>query len=646
MLSPCNRRLALAAALAGALLAPVHTGGLRLEPSGELLSAEVIAAGLKYPAGLAADPRSDLLFVAESGANRISVIRKKTFEPVLSDQFTVSRDLPAWAYTAQRDEAFWLRAALRKPVGLAFDNDGRLFVAEADKGGRLLCFEPLRDGLQLAHAIPTPWLDTSYGFTSVAVDSTGRVFVTTREADPKAVLVFGSIAVRESNGNWWLVDHGPFADFSNVAITRNGGTLVVGEHRSADVSWYDVDRQIELGTMPRIDGVRHVAVLPDGTTLASLSREDGTWSVAEIDPLNHNVAEWVGQLGEIGGLYVHPESGDVFVSLAREGKILRLRRLGENTWRDEEKMRQLTKAFALEKALPPKEWPEFFRKFIQTLDVIQAVNQPVVNQVPTPGGSPVMCMTMTEFASAVPVVAAKVKARLLSPPEIEPDPIEEISFVLFYPNQSVVTHKTAAPSVSLFRVKHKSGRVARTRFMPNKSGRALTEDMDWDEMPEVLVSFPSGYLAAESGLTEEGLIRVYFLGMGLGPDYWINLHRLQEDKNHMLVEKLGGRKVEYALEPFTEGGEKNPTVLVAGLKIFDKGWLNLGPYPVTWSLVSNEDKPLKFKHGVKLAELTPDKIRTEPLLAQSYERELTKDEISIYRRLILRAATRWSKQGL
>ncbi|MFH0880042.1 MAG: hypothetical protein V2A34_10050 [Lentisphaerota bacterium] len=626
------------------VLVPALSEGLRLEPSKELLSAEVVAVGLQGPLGMAVDPKSSSIYVAESVGNRIVRLADKASVPVITGGFKINDAIPAWAFSSERTLEFWTAPDFRKPAGLAFDVKGNLYVAEGGAGGRLLCFESFRDGAALARVLPTPWIETTYGYDSVHVDPGGRLFATSQDADRGAILAFGSVMMRETDGNWWLVDYGPFSEFSNIAVSPGGETMVVGEYRTADINWYDVTRQVEIGTMKSVEGLRHVVLLPDGTTLVSLSREDGTWSIIEVDPLAHTMWEWAGGLSEIGGLMAHPDNGDVYVSLVKEGKIMRFHRLKPVPARNNmNKLADLTQTFELEKALPPKDWPAFFRDFIERLGVVKAVDQHTADDPASKSTLSKVALTVGEFSSVVPVVAAKMKAHLLSPSELEPDPIVEVSILLFYPNKSTLTQGTIAPSISLFRALHKSGRVERTRFMPNRAGEQLDENMNWDRMPEVLVSFPSGYYAAETGLSEEGLVRTYFLGMGLGPDYWIDINRLHFDKSRMRVEKEFGQKLEYALEPFTPGMKGGgESVLVAGVKSVEMGWYGVGAVPILWNFINGDPKPIKFKHGIRLADMDGLQLPTEAATAASYQKKLTKEEIGMYRKLVLRATTRWN----
>ncbi len=619
--------------------------GLRVESSRDRLAVELLVQGLDGPAGLAVQPVSGRLHVAERGGNRIAEVRDRTAVDALHPDFEISSVMPSWAVTDTRSEENWVEASLRQPADVSFDRHGRLWIAESGAQGRLLRFEPFENDYLFGQIIVSPWIDDNLSYTSVAVDDAGRVFTAMHRVDMPGVLAFGRVLMRDMDAEWYLIDYGPFAEFSNVALSPDSASLLFAEQRTADVTWYDVDRQMLFGSMERVRGVRDVAVLNDGSILASLKRRDRTWSVVEIDPEYGHIWEWVGGLSEIGGLAAHPENGDLYISLSKEGKVMRLYRMEERRSPEPQldKMSQLLQTFELENALPPKKWPEFFREFIERLGMVEAVDRIVSMQRPLDRSLGRVPMSVEEFTHAIPVVAAKVQATLLSDEELEPDPITELSFVIFFPNRSVHTRQSVAPSVSLFHAEHESGRAVRTRFLPNQDGAPLSEDLDWDDMPEVLVSFPSGYHAQRTGLSDEGLLRTYFLGMGLGDDYWIDIHRVDRNRSIMVVEKQDGTKLEYALEPYPEkpeaGGE---TVLVAGLTDIESGWEHIGKTPVMWNLLLDEAARPNTRHMSRLEQEAWRFLDGERAVAEPYRFDgLSRDEISFRRAIVLRAATRW-----
>ncbi|MBU1692938.1 MAG: hypothetical protein KKC51_03130 [Verrucomicrobia bacterium] len=627
------------AAAAWLAVRPGLVPALRLETSRELLAVELEALGLQEPGGLAADPLYGEIYVAERGAHRISLIRDKQSFPVIEGRFALVANKQGTPKFSELDS----------PCSIAFDAEGRLYVAESRGPARLLRFDPLYEGLRQASVIITPWYEAPQVCTSVTADRDGRLFVTMQNRDQRVVTIFGTVMMRDLKGHWRLVDYGPFADFANAAVDPEGRTLVVGERRNADVSWYDARRQVELRSLEKMEGLRHLAVLSDGTTLASLHRTDGTWSLAEVDGLSGIVWEWVGGLGEIGGLFAHPKTGDVYVALTGEGKIMRVRRLeprGKPPLTGTPVGRMI-RAFELENAIPPPEWPEFFRTFIERLGLVRAVNEHTPRDSARARPHDGIPLTIAEFAAAVPVVAAKVRARLVGPDSLESDPVEELSFLLFYPNRSMLTRQTMAPSLSLFWARHRSGRITRSQFLPNKQGHELSEDLSWEELPEMLVSFPAGFYAPDTDLSENNsLLRVYFLGMGLGPDYWIDLDRDDISRSRMVVEKINGKRVDYLLEPYLEspsaGGH---TVLVAGLKEVDMGWHDLGQEQIPWKIVLSESPAVRTRHAVDMGTLRTTPMPTQPAMADTYTPQFLLPVTDLSRRLVLRAASRWATEA-
>lgn len=616
--------------------------GLRLEAFRDSLAVELVTQGLDQPTGMAIDPDSGLLHIAEQGRSRIVAIRDRIPEAVIDQHFTISPDLPVWALSDARPRSDWTHNGLRAPADLAFDPGGRLWVAEAGERGRLLRFHQVEGAYSVAEAIPPPWLNENVRLNSVAVGPDGRIYTVMQSASAEddGLLTLGRVIVREPDGEWRLIDYGPFARFSNVQLSQDGSTLLFTESLTGDVTWYDTDREILYGAMERVAGVRHVALLDDGTTLVAIEREDQSWSVVELDPRYGRAWEWVGGLSRIGGLTARPEENAVYLSLPSEGRIMRVVRRSDRRLAPENRLSGLIQQFEIENSLPPREWPAFFREFIERLGMLEATDEVMTSLHPMQQRR--YPMTVEEFTSAIPVVAAKLKATLLNPPEDEPDPIEDISFVIFFPNQSVHTRQSVAPSVSLIRAEHRSGRVARTRFLPTSSGAPISEELDWDDLPEVLVSLPTGYHAEQTSLTEPGLVRVYFMGMGLGPDYWLDIYRGNPSRSIMRVEHRDGRRLEYALEPYPEqpesGGE---AVLVAGLKNIESGWISLGSRPVNWNIARDEGPELRVRNMERMERLGW-RHADQPVLRATRRQSSRHDMMNFRRAVVLRAATRWS----
>ncbi len=641
---------------------------LRINDAGQTFVAETVGSDLVAPAGLAVDPITGRLFVAEKGANRISLLNERARVTVLDQGFTIVSPMPAWALSSTATTARLREPVLRTPEDLDFDRQGRLYVAEGGVHGRLLRFEPFIQGALVASILFTPWSGMPYSYGSVAADNLDRIFVTARKT-PGATLVFGSVMMCDARGCWFVAGYGPFADFSNVAVDATRSALVVGERRRGDLHWFDPERQAELAALEHLDGLRHVEFWMDGRTLATICREDGTWSLLLVEPLAGTVSELVGGLGPVGGIAVHPYSGEIYITQSEAGTVLRLRPAGEAVEEvtGDDYVTQLNRAFEIKHSLPPREWPSFFKSYIDSLDIVDPVD-------PMPGGGTPgtvppatqpetaadatedslledalthdpprrIPMTLEELVSLVPIAAAKFKAEPMGTNAPAGDPIAEVSFLIFHPNQAQLLQKATVPSVSLFRATHRSGSEAYTKFMPNKDGHILRDDTPAAELPEMLFSFPTGYYMPESSAGEEGMVRVYFLGMGLGPDYWLDIDRTGRAQSRMMVENDDGTKHYYRLQPYPEkrraGGE---SVLIAGLEMFSGGWLQVAAQPVLWTFVNSDATEGIIRHWTATMTLDPGNILTAPTVGPAYDGSLAQSEINLCRKLVLRAAARW-----
>lgn len=613
---------------------PAHA--LRLEPSNVMLSYDVVAVGLEGPAGMAVRPQDGLLYIAERDAGRIARVRDKTVERVVESGFEVDSNLPDWALAMGRDAEFWREPRLREPSGVAFDSNGAMFVAEAGVGGRLLEFPPFEGRTTSCRVLSNPWMHGDYAYGGLAIDTKDTLYLTARRSRTDTALPTGSALLREAEGQWWMVDYGPFSEFAAPVVDTEGRFLLLVDRRSADVVWYHRDQQLAIGSMTDLEGLRHAAVLSDGTTLAALEREDGTWSLVVLDPQIDVLREWVGGLSAIGGLCVDPRTDEVYIALANEGQVARVRRMTAPQGTDNA-LDAMYARFRIEKALPPPVWPEFFKTFIEDTGVVEAINDRKQARSPERKS-----LTLAEFTQAIPLIAGKAKATLLDGQAPVADPVTEVSFVLFLPNKSMFKDGTLTPSISLFFAEHQSGHKTWTRFLGGNPQQGLSPEADWEKAPMALVSFPSGFQALDSPFAEPGHVRVYFVGMGLGPDYHILLHQADPTRGEMLVEGLDGKKARYRLETYGEKAEAGgQTLLVADSRIETPGWRTLAEYPLVWTIVVDEPANLNLRHTIPMEEMFAHDVRAGTSFASVFERKAPRKDLEWRRKLILNAAGRW-----
>lgn len=641
-------RIPWTAALCAWLVSGCPAFAIWLDSEGTPVTANIIVIGLQQPTGLYYDPETDLIYVAEQGANRISAVKDREAVPIFEEALSM-RHAPVFIYAEDpppREEQKTHIVPIL-PSSVAFDERGYMYISEDNpEGGRILQIARLKTGHYVAREISTPYMHGEHGYTSMATDSHGRIFATARMASTNSIFSFGSGIMRDEENTWWMIDQGPFADFSNIAVSPGGDTVVLAEKRNADMSWYDTESQQMIASIDVLEGVRFVTLLYDGTTVAAIERADGNWGVVEIDPLARKMRDWAGDLREVGGITAHPTRREVFVSLKEEGKILRLMRPPEGEGSGISKLAELTHSYSLREALPPSDWPEFFKSFVEGLDLIRTVNhfEPRRNVMPGEARVP---MTMQEFSEAVPVVAGLLKATLISPPEDEPDPIEQVCFVLFYPNKNTLADEKRAPNISLFAIRRKSGATRYSDFMTGAAGKLLREDMDIEEVPDIVVSFPSGYYSLKSAEAGHGQLRVFYLGLGMGPDYWMDVDRFEPSASSMIVEKRDEKRIEYALEPYPESvNAGRHTILVAGVAPRKTVWFELGKSAVRWNVITSGTPLPRFRHTMTIDDLKRSGMQLTKHHAQANKRVLDKDIAMLQRKIILHAATRWKKNNL
>lgn len=602
----------------------------RIEGRRALLAVEVLVEGLDGPGGLAVDARRDILYVAERDADRVVAVRGRTPHACI-ERFAVSPEHPAWAHAYN---GVWRLPVFDGPDYVAVDADGALYVGESGAAGRLLRFGSLDDGLLLADAVFTP-ADRSGGHCSaLCADTLGRLFVALRDGDDRAMLTGATLMMRDASNDWWVVDYGAFEDFNGLAVDPDGTMLMVAEHRGGEIAWYDTARQAVLGEMEGLGDVRHVAVLPDGVCLCGRRMPDGAWTVAEPDPVEWGLWPWVSDLPEIGGLAVHPVSGDVYVSLRKQGRILRIRRVDDYAVRPDEAWGHRDTDKRLKSSLSPARWPRFLADFIAGLGVIEPRDVVQAENVKE------TVWTLDRFTDAMPLIAAKLKAIPEDGSDPADDPLEELHLVLFYPDRENLPLQASSPSISLFRAIRRSGTSEHTRFLGADMGSWIRR-AGKSKSNEVALALPTGYLGSDEQELRDGILRMYFLGMGLGHDYWITLDRHARANNRLVIERVDGGRETYRLVPFQEqlnaGGE---SILVAGMKRYPSGWHGVGQGTLASCWVDPGRDQVRCKHARRPrqeAEALGEAVELRD------EARFDPETMGLCREILSRAAGMWAK---
>lgn len=620
------RLLLLLAAPAWAASGPAPAGAGDL-PS---IPTRILAQGLSSPDGVAVHPRTGEVYVSEETTGRIVVLRNGVALPVIADAFEVEDSLPPWAVTQQRPMAAWLHPRLRNPEGLCFTPAGTLLVAEDAPNGRVLEFIPDADGrFGKARAIPIPWNQEGYAWEHVLASTDGRLFVSGSAAESGPGVFFGAVLMRDRAGEWWVVDYGPFASFTGLALSADQEILVVGEEVGGAVSWWDTERHEELGfTQEVLPRVESVAALPDGTFLAL--QESNTplgqalkqghpeargGRIVRINPETGDIREVARGFSSLEGMAYQHSSGKLWLTEDGTGRVLELEPGFQLL--DHDVLARFQHTREVGQGRGPKKWPDFLRQFISNLGVA-----PVDEDAQTlfglrgNGGSDneqARPLTLQEFAEKVPFVAGKVTVDKAVGP-VGKDPLEEISFVMFYPNQSVRSSRGTSPSLSLFSAKYQSGRVERSREMIGARSTSFRIGEPGTASPsgpaDLYLPLGSANVRQEKGSTR---LTLSFMGVDVLDDYLLALNVGGTESGHLTLNLRQGGKETYDVS-FLEkdaNGNLRRNLVVAGLdrgtaKNF--GWYKLGNSGSTGLLtLSPLEMPFETRRTQDLVKLIQDR---------------------------------------
>jgi hypothetical protein len=607
-----------------AVAATASLGELSTQPPATR-TASVFAAGLQSPDGLARHPVSGEIFVSEETSGRISAWRNGRWEVVIADHsFVVEEDMPAWAVTSSRPLASWLVPRLRSPEGISFTAEGHLLVAEDSPNGRILEFRPDEQGrFPQARVIPVPWAQPGYAWEQVIAARDGRIFLSGASAEAGPGVFFGTVLMRDPAGEWWVVDYGPFASFTGLALSADEDVLVTAEEVGGAVSWWDTRRQEEIGhtedVLPRVESV---VVLSDGTILAAqesttpmgaalAAGTEQSGRIVRIFPDSGAVEEIAAKAGPLESLLFDPSGGGRLLA-TEDGAGRVLEWAADWTWLPHDALTRAVHTREVRRGRGPKQWPEFLKGFVAELG-IQPVEEDArlpMPLAPAPGAEAALRpMTLNQFAEKVPFVAGKVTVERPVGP-VGKDPVEEVCFVLFYPNHSVRSPERSSPSLSLFAARHRSGRVERSReltgYQAHRFTAGSTAALAAESSPaQVFLPLATGNVQPERDGTR---VALSFLGADIVDDYLLALTVGDRDAGHLTLRGRKGVQEQYDIT-FVERddeGRLRRNLVVAGMERFTAhnfGWYKLGgAMSPTLLTLSPTEVPFETRRTRDLAE--------------------------------------------
>lgn len=564
----------------------------------DALTVRPLAEGLQRPHGVAIHPQTGDIYVSERGSGRIVVLRNGRPEPALAPGWTVSEDLPRWAISDSMPLSAWMSPALNQPGPIAFSTNGTLFVAEQTPQGRILEFRPDAQGLYTqAIAVPVPWLDQEFQWRDLQVDALNRLFIAGADEVGSDFMKFGSALVRETNGDWWVIDFGPFANFGPFALSAREDVMVLGDRNRGKLSWWEVHRHIMLGGVPDSTGraeLQALALYPDGAFIIGQLDAPGQAVLKRLDPFNFQQTTLATGFRSIGDIAMDRPNARYYVTDPEAGKVLECT-LPASVRFNEVAMRQIVRGVDGMMGVT-EEAPAFLGNFFEQL---QSAAQDLLPEDSTH----TIQFNLSDIAGKMPIVAGRIRAAV-EVAGAEEDPIEQVEFFLLFPSKVVMTDVAVSPSMSFFSARRKSGKVEQTK--PLFQGDVGVYRLSGTNVSRV-ASAPGGLHIpiVVCGLDEADggiYVNLSFLGAGIYGDYYLTLFQGPREQTAKLVVKSptsesGNITYEASFmdEATIEGMDGSVTreqvsnLLVAGFGAGggvnrSVGWLRLGQFPAAMTV--------------------------------------------------------------
>jgi hypothetical protein len=601
-----------------------------------------LAEGLREPHGVALHPNGEI-YVSERGGAQISVIRNGRAEPALAPGWRVSTNLPRWAISERMPLERWMAATLEQPGPVTIATNGTLYVSEQIPDGRILEFIPDENGRYTeGQCIPVPWLDQEFQWRDIFVDQMGRLFITGADEVGSDFMKFGSALMRETDGNWWVIDFGPFADFFTFAMSQRQDVMILGDRRQGNLTWWEVDRHIMLGASPNATGrskLLALALYPEGSFVIAKQDEPGRASMVRMDPFSGQQGVLVDNLRSVGAIAMNRSAGSYLVTDPAAGRLLECMPSPPQQF-NEVAMRQIVRSIEGMMGIA-SEAPAFLNNFFERL-------QDAAKDLIPDDSTHAVQFNLSDIAGKMPVIAGRIKAAV-EVEGVEEDPIDTVEFFLLFPSKIVLTETAVSPSLSFFSAKRKSGKIEQTR--PVFQGDVGVYRLSGTNVSKVATGKGGMHIpvvACGMSSTEQGVqINLSFLGSGIYGDYYLTLFQGAREQTAKLVVKSAatqsGRVVYEASfmdEALIEGMEGKVTreqisnLLVSGFgggsgASRSVGWLRIGRFPAQMTVAFGDSGASPQLAGAPdgLKELAERKRMEMNLEAAADVTELSDDDL-------------------
>lgn len=556
-----------------------------------------LADGLPGAYGVARHP-DGTVYVSQLDAGQIVALRDGRSSPALAADWKVSDELPRWAIKEDVPLSKWKEAKLNRPGPLTISTNGTLYVAEQIPNGRILSFPPNPEtgAYDTAVCIPVPWLEQQFQWYDIFVDTYDRLYVAGMDEVGPDFMKFGSALVRDQEGDWWVMDFGPFARFNTFALSARQDAMLLGDKSHGNISWWEVNRHIMMGGSAEAAGrstLQSLAYYPDGSFVIGQIDGPGAASVMRMDPFSGQQVNLVGGLKSLGDIEMDREKGCLYITDPAAGRVIEATPNPVLAY-NEVAIRQIVRSIEGMSGVA-SEAPAFLNTFFDRLQ------DAAKDLLPDEDSTHSVQFTLSDIAGKMPIVAGRVQT-VMNVEGAEADPIDTLEFFLLFPSKIVMTEDSATPSLSFFSLKRKSGKIEQTK--PIFKNQVGVYRMSGTNIFKVGTSGGGLYVPVVTcGLksTDDGIhVDLAFLGTGVYDDYYLSLFQGPMQQTATLVVNADGSGTNDAstvtyeatfMEEATIEGlkgksqEKMSNLLISGFSgggagaNRSVGWLRLGKFP-------------------------------------------------------------------
>ncbi len=496
------------------------TSSLRIEESSPMMFGKVrtLAKDLRGPDGMVLDPATGDLYVAEEEA--CAIVR---IQPDGSREVVLDASVPVFE---GRGGDRHLALGMRSPEGLALDGAGILYVAEDIPGGRLLAYELAeRKGSAFSgNVVAVPLPDHRFAWESVDVRPSGELLLagSSMEAfanEPeKSGMYRGVVLHRDARGDWWMPVNHAMASYSAVCFSPDGTYAYFASESPGDVGCFDLrTHSLRLFFADRtFQSPEGLCALPGGTAL--VAEESG--KIYRLDPTAGTVQ------------FLH-DAGHSTESLVWDGKNHRV------LVTDDQHGGVL--------ALELKEGVDFrssigtvmdirFEEQTTPVEMIPDLCPDYLAQVLKLGGYDARAQSgsvpFRNFAQRYCLVAIDADVVLLPNGKPVEDPLEHIQFVIVAPYLIGVRNGELIWSSSGFTAVTKSGKVVKTELVQRQVVSGDLMESRFTPVGGQTIALPMPFSAR---INTDGSAAVNFMGMGVTPDFFLELNTADPDRSYMVV---------------------------------------------------------------------------------------------------------------